>query len=62
MIKALKALYRSQLLTFSGIWHLHNSIRIDGMNLMALLYVRQKLLPQQTAISKDHYNINYCTL
>lgn len=62
MIKTLKALYRSQLLTFSGIWHLLNSIRIDDMNLMTLLYVRQKLSPQQTAISEDYYNIDYRTL
>lgn len=62
MIKALKALYRSQLLTCSGIWHLLNSIRIDGMNLMALLYVRQKLSPQQIAISENDYSINYRTL
>ena len=62
MLKTLQALYRCQLLTGQGIWHLLNSIRTDGMNLMALLYVRQKLSPLQTAIDTEDSCINYRTL
>lgn len=62
MIKSILALYKTQLLTFKGIWHLLASIRLVGMNLMALLYVRQKLCPEQIAINEDGVCINYHTL
>ncbi|WP_239351594.1 class I adenylate-forming enzyme family protein [Snodgrassella communis] len=62
MIGVIKALYRTQLLSIKGIWYLFCSIRLVGMNLMALLYVRQKLCPRQIAISENGISINYCTL
>ena len=62
MLKAIKALWRCKLLTPAGIWHVLNSIRLDGINLMALLYIRQKLSPQQTAIIATDYTLDYRTL
>ena len=62
MIKTIKALYTIKLLTFKGIFYLLMSFRSVGMNLMALLYVRQKLSPDQIAINENDNCINYRTL
>jgi len=62
MIKTIKALYATRLLTFKGIGYLLMSIGAVGMNLMALLYVRQKLSPTQIAINEDDNCITYQTL
>ncbi|SCB98591.1 class I adenylate-forming enzyme family protein [Gilliamella intestini] len=62
MIKSILALYKTQLLTFKGIGYLFTSIRLVGMNLMALLYIRQRLCPEQIAISQEGVCINYRTL
>ena len=62
MIKLIKALYKKKLLTLLGIWHLLNSIHIVGINLMALLYVRQKLSPNQIAIDENGTGTDYRTL
>lgn len=62
MIKAIKALYTIKLFTFKGIWHLLMSFGSVGMNLMALLYIRQKLSPNQIAINENDNCITYHTL
>ena len=62
MIKAIKALYTIKLFTFKGIWHLLMSFGSIGMNLMALLYIRQKLSPNQIAINENDNCITYHTL
>lgn len=62
MIKLIKALYKKKLLTLLGIWYLLNSIHIVGINLMALLYVRQKLSPNQIAINENDTGTDYRTL
>ena len=62
MIKAIKALHTIKLFTFKGIWHLLMSFGSVGMNLMALLYIRQKLSPNQIAINENDNCITYHTL
>ena len=62
MIKTIKALYTIKLFTFKGIWHLLMSFGSVGMNLMALLYIRQKLSPNQIAINENDNCITYHTL
>ena len=62
MIKAIKALHTIKLFTFKGIWHLLMSFGSVGMNLMVLLYIRQKLSPNQIAINENDNCITYHTL
>ena len=62
MIKTIKALYTIKLFTFKGIWYLLVSFGSVGMNLMALLYIRQKLSPNQIAINENDNCITYHTL
>lgn len=62
MINIIRALIKTKLLTFKGIWLLLKSIPTVGMNLMALLYVRQKLCPQQIAINENGNELDYQTL
>ena len=62
MINVILALVKTKLLTFKGIWLLLKSIPAVGMNLMALLYVRHKLCPQQIAINENGNELDYQTL
>ncbi|CAI3928609.1 O-succinylbenzoic acid-CoA ligase MenE or related acyl-CoA synthetase (AMP-forming) (MenE/FadK) (PDB:5EY9) (PUBMED:25151136 [Commensalibacter communis] len=59
MLKGIKALYQIKLLSFNGLWYLINAIHAVGMNLMALLYVAQKLYPNRIAFQDDTDQITY---
>ena len=61
MINIILALVKTKLLTFKGLWFLLKSIPTVGMNLMALLYVRHKLSPQQIAINENGIEVDYLT-
>lgn len=58
-MRGIKALYHIKLLTFKGVWYLMKSINAVGMNLMALLYVAQKLYPNRIAFQDDTAHITY---
>lgn len=58
-MEGIKALYQIKLLTLKGIWYLIKSIPTVGMNLMALLYIAQKLFPDRIAFQDDTTHISY---
>ena len=62
MINIILALIKTKLLTFKGIWLLLKSIPTVGMNLMALLYIRHQLCPQQIVINENGNELDYQTL
>lgn len=54
-----RKLYRSRLLTPSGMYHLLQSVRQSGVNLMALLRYAARMYPDQTAVTDDTNIISY---
>src|SRR5262245_13966929 len=62
MFTLLKKLYRTRLLTVSGLFRLLEAVMTTGINLMAMLRVAAKLHPLRTAVIDERERLNYTAL
>ncbi|MEM6754641.1 MAG: AMP-binding protein, partial [Cyanobacteria bacterium P01_C01_bin.38] len=62
MLKLIRKLYRTRLLTPIGLFRLLEAVLTTGINLMALLRIAAKLHPQRTAIIDDRSRLSYSQL
>jgi len=62
MLKLIRKLYRTRLLTPIGLFRLLEAVLTTGINLMALLRIAAKLHPQRTAVIDDRSKLSYSQL
>ena len=59
MVTLLQTLYRTRLLSPTGLFHLIQAVLTTGINLMALLRIAAKLHPHRTAVIDDRQHLTY---
>ena len=59
MVTLLRKLYRTRLLTFSGLYRLLEAVLTTGINLMALLRIAAKLHPDRIAVIDEQERLTY---
>ncbi|MEM1393187.1 MAG: AMP-binding protein, partial [Cyanobacteria bacterium P01_H01_bin.150] len=62
MLKLIRKLYRTRLLTPIGLFRLLEAVLTTGINLMSLLRIAAKLHPQRTAVIDDQSRLSYSQL
>lgn len=62
MLKLIGKLYRTRLLTPTGLFRLLEAVLTTGINLMSLLRIAAKLHPQRTAVIDDQSKLSYSQL
>ncbi len=59
MVRLLRKLYRTRLLTPAGLFYLLEAVLATGINLMALLRIAARLHPHRTAVIDDREGLTY---